>query len=363
MNGPFKPLLPIGNTPVLERCIRMFRSAGVDDIICVTGHHHDRLSGLLKRLEVRERVNHQYEEGMFSSVKAGANALDSDCAAFFVLPVDIPLVRPATVQRLLGAWKEGDNCLLYPVFKGMRGHPPLIPAIYGSELFHWQGDGGLRAYLEQYENKAVEIPVADACMLMDMDTPEDYCRIKRIYAGYGIPGEDECRALMTDVLGVDKAIIRHCRAVAEVAAAMGKEINDSGGKLNLDLIASGALLHDLARDQSRHAAEGAWQLRSMGFPEVADIVAVHMDISTHKSTGVPVSEAEVVFLADKLLKESKRVTLEERFAPKMKKYGDHPEAAAAIGRCYTDAINIQKKIGDFIDRDLSDAARRNSNRR
>ncbi len=379
MNGPFKPLLPLGGVPVLERCVRMFRNAGVEDVVCVTGHNHDRLSGLLKRLEAREVVNSRYEEGMFSSVKAGVGALDSDCAAFFILPVDIPLVRHETVRTLLGAWNGGDDSILYPVFNGMRGHPPLIPTKYAGDLFKWEGNGGLRAYLEQYESRAVEVPVADACMLMDMDTPEDYERIRRLYAGYRIPGEEECRALMADVLKVDKGIIDHCRAVAEVAAAMGKEINDSGGKLNLELITASALLHDLARDQSRHAVKGAWRLRKMGFPEVADIVAVHMDIGCrdgsqglkpgvlrsegrkYQSTGVPVSEAELVFLADKLVEGSKKVTLEERFVPKMEKFGKDLDVLAAILRRYTDAMIIQKKIGDFIDRDLSDAARRNSN--
>ena len=41
---------------------------------------------------------------MFSSVAAGASNLDKETKAFWVLPVDIPLVRPASIRELLQAF-------------------------------------------------------------------------------------------------------------------------------------------------------------------------------------------------------------------------------------------------------------------
>lgn len=357
MNGPFKPLLPIGGMPALERSIRMFRSAGVEEIICVTGHNSDRLSGLLRGLAVQEVFNPLHGKGMFSSVRAGVAALDPASCAFFILPVDIPLVRTATVRRLCQAWIPGSKSVLYPVFKGRRGHPPLVPAEYGRDIVAWKGRGGLRGFLARHEKDARQIPVADAHMLMDMDTMEDYHRIEKGYAGRMVPTAGECSTLMAEVLKVDTEIIRHCNAVAEIAAAMGRAVNVAGGDLDVDLVTAAALLHDLARDKPNHASAGAALLSDMGFSPVAEVVAVHMDIPVSPSGKAQVSEAEVVYLADKLVAGEKRVTLRERFGAGMKKYGDNPHAAEAILTRYNRARNLAKKIGGMIHVDLSDAAR------
>ncbi|SCY20986.1 DVU_1551 family NTP transferase [Desulfoluna spongiiphila] len=356
MNGPFKPLLPVGDTPALERCVGMFRQAGVNEILCVTGHNHRVLSERLAALGVKEHLNPDHEEGMFSSIQAGVSQLDPSCAAFFVLPVDIPLVRRSTVERLCEAWHKGKKTILYPVFRDKRGHPPLIPAAHAGEILAFQGDGGLRAVLASHEAKALDIPVADECMLMDMDTMDDYRLINETYKRYEIPSADECRALMTDVLGVKESIIDHCRAVADVTAGLGEEINRCGGSLDLPLLKAAALLHDLARHQKSHARAGALLLRGMGFSAVAEIVAVHMEMPPEDARSNKISEAEVLFLADKHVSGTRRVTLGERFGAGMKKYGHDPEAAQAIERRHRAAMDIERKIGACIHRDLSDEA-------
>jgi len=356
MNGPFKPLLPVGGIPAMERSVRMFREAGVEDIRCVTGHNHKGLSERLEKIGVKEHFNRNHEEGMFSSIQTGVSNLDPCCEAFFILPVDIPLVRMATVVRLCEAWNKGDRKILYPVFQEKRGHPPLIPAAHAGEIMAWHGDGGLRKVLARHEAEALDIPVADECMLMDMDTMDDYRLINEKYKRYDIPSAAECRALMADVLDVKESIIDHCRAVAEVAVGLGEKINRCGGSLDLPLLHAGALLHDLARHQKKHAEAGAVLLRGMGFPSVAEIVAVHMDIPPEVALCKEISEAEVLFLADKHVAGTRHVTLGERFGAGMKKYGHDPEAARAIEGRHRAANDIEQKIGAFIHSDLSDAA-------
>ena len=96
--GDFKPLMMLGGMTVLERVIRLFQSVGVDRIHVVVGHRSDELSSLIDRWGARSIVNARYAEGMFSSVAAGVSSLDERTESFFVLPVDIPLVRPATLR-------------------------------------------------------------------------------------------------------------------------------------------------------------------------------------------------------------------------------------------------------------------------
>lgn len=176
--GAFKPLLPFGETTVLERSIALFRAAGIADIRVVTGHRADDLLPLLARLQVRPLFNVHYAQGMFSSVLAAAASLEAENEAFFLLPVDFPLLRPESVDSLLRAWRRGEGRILYPTCHGRRGHPPLLAASYREAILAWPGHGGLRGLLQQYQEDAMNIETGDEGILLDMDTPEDYARLR-----------------------------------------------------------------------------------------------------------------------------------------------------------------------------------------
>jgi CTP:molybdopterin cytidylyltransferase MocA len=62
--GAFKPLLPFGDTTVMERSIALFRRAGIRDIRVVVGHNSSELLPLLKRLQALPLLNERYQEGM-----------------------------------------------------------------------------------------------------------------------------------------------------------------------------------------------------------------------------------------------------------------------------------------------------------
>lgn len=356
MRGDFKPLLSLGQKTLLERSIRLFQAAGIPDIRVVVGHRHEELLPLLRQKEIPRIVNHQYAEGMFSSVLTGVRSLDADHQAFFILPVDIPLIRPRTVADLLAKYQEtlaenpSARPILYPGFQGKRGHPPLISSAYAKAILRWKGDGGLRGFLEQHEDAATDVVVADECILSDMDTPADYQRLKARYACYDIPTEPECMVLMREKFGVPEPILRHCRAVARVSLCLAKELNLAGCQLCLELISAGALLHDIAKKESGHAFVGANILNDLGYPAVADVVGSHMDITVCDAD--PVSASEVVYLADKLVLGTERVSIRTRFAKKRHCYAHDPEILAAIERRQANAFRIARRIEDTVGKSL-----------
>lgn len=365
--GCDKPLLPLGDRTVVERVVDLFQSAGITDVRVVVGHHAERLMPVVRLAGAMPVFNPRYAEGMFTSVTAGVSTLDSRCPGFFVLPVDVPLVREHTIRRLADAWRtgpadgdpktDGGRAVLHPTFMGRRGHPPIVGGGHIREILQWSGDGGLRAYLSEQGGCAREIPVADRFILTDMDTPEDYRRINNSFQGIDLPSPAECRALMVDILAVPPPVRRHCRAVAEVAVILGQAMNradepgSQGNTLSLDLIRAAALVHDLARDKPDHARTGAAYLRAMGFPSVADIVAVHMALPP--SPGGGLKEADIVFLADKLVAGDARVSLEERFDRQADRFGNDPDAAAAIARRLARARAVRDDLERRIGRSIS----------
>ena len=123
--GRFKPLLPIGHATALERVIDLFLAAGVGEINVVTGHHAEAMDHLLKHKGVHATHNPHYGSGMYSSVAAGVGSLPAQVEACFVLPADMPLVRPRTIKLLAQAYESHPRPVIYPVFQALRGHPPF----------------------------------------------------------------------------------------------------------------------------------------------------------------------------------------------------------------------------------------------
>mgnify|MGYP006300307515 CR=1 FL=1 len=347
----FKPLLPLGEATVLERVVEAHRSAGMENIACVVGHRADDLIPLLEKLGVRPIRNPEYDKGMFSSVRAGIHHLPMDAESFFLHPVDIPLVRRSTVSRLLEKLEIFPQTILFPMYKGVRGHPPLIPDWCIPFIREWNGRDGLRGVLARHEHAAVDVAVADRFIHKDIDTPAEYRALTNALKTYDFPDDEECRTLMTEILRVDDRIWNHCRAVSDIALRLGSALNRSGCPVNLHLIRSAGLLHDAAKSEQDHARAGAKMLQSLGYPAVADAVGQHMDVCVRKDR-TP-NEAEIVYLADKLVQGNRRVDFEARFSRKTAKYGHDPDARAAIARRRADAINIIHRIEVFTGKQMT----------
>ena len=297
-------------------------------VLVVVGHRAQEVIPLVEKCGAHVCINAHYEKGMFSSVAAGVAALDQATGAFFVLPVDIPLVRPATLRDLLSAFPTGEAAICHPTFGGRRGHPPLIGCRHKEAILKWEAPGGLGTLFDRLERHALEVAVIDEFIHQDLDRPEDYRRMADRLKHRDALSPAECAALLNDRLKVLPAVAAHGRAVAEMALRMGRALNAAGLALDLELIYAAALVHDLARGAPDHARRGAQLLRELDMPLMAEIVATHMDLAVAEQD--PVREAEVVFLADKLMAEDRFVGIEARYGSRLAAHGADDGVLAAI---------------------------------
>ena len=319
-----KPLLPLGSGTVVDQVISIFAANNVD-VILVVGHRHTEIEKSLKSQNITIVYNPLFEQGMFTSVCAGVQRLQPGHRSFFILPVDIPLVRTATIRQILKVAVEYPDRIIYPVIGGKRGHPPLIPSALTKKILGWKENGGLKAFLSTQESLALEIPVADSNILLDMDTRADYSLVLERFQRYEIPADEESDVILNEIYNVPPIRNRHCLAVAKAAKTIGEALQKSGKNINPELIYAAARLHDIAKGQRKHDIAGGRILRDLGFGQTGDIVAVHSDLAggdLHLSL-----EAKVVYLADKLVEEDRRVTLAERYDPTKRPFTLTPEIA------------------------------------
>lgn len=175
--GQDKALLPLGEMTALELLVCSYQQAGVAQIIVVTGSNHVAVAQLSLKVELLE--NPDPAAGMFSSVKLGAERLDPNVDAFFVQPVDTPLVKPETLQMMLNQLQQQDSCCVIPCCDARRGHPPLLRAALIAAIIGYDGSGGLRGLLSQ--SAVQELHVDDPGVLLGMNTPEEYRQLCRLH--------------------------------------------------------------------------------------------------------------------------------------------------------------------------------------
>jgi molybdenum cofactor cytidylyltransferase len=172
--GSFKPLLPLGHGTVIERVISLFRTQGVKDIVVVLGYEASRLAATVESLGVRWVMNEDYEKDMFSSVKIGVRHFHIGTRAFFLLPVDFPLVRPETLTTLANAFLTSGLDVCRPVYQKKYGHPPLISTGLIDDLTHHQEPGGMRSFLSRYEGRTLAVECDDPGILINLNSWQDY---------------------------------------------------------------------------------------------------------------------------------------------------------------------------------------------
>jgi len=343
----FKPLLPLGGLSVLARCVLNFHRAGIDSITVVTGHRHQEIAEVCSQLGVQWVHNPDPGQGMFSSVLTGLASLPDQAEAFFLLPVDIALVRPWTIrQTVLWAHKEGP-LVAYPCFQGRRGHPPLISTQLQKAITEHTGSGGLRPVLQRFEHKALDVETFDRNILADMDRPKDHARAEQKLLTLGRLDREAAWTLITSAHPISETGKAHAQAVARTAEALARALNRSGAAVDPELSYVCGLVHDVAKGQPRHEEAGGKLLQDMGLDEMAPIVAAHRDLVLPEDRGI--TAKEVVYLADKLTRGPNRVSVRERFQEKLDLFSHDPEAVAAISRRLDNALAVQARMEEILD--------------
>lgn len=115
--------------------------------------------------------------GMGDSIAAGVRAT-ADAGGWLVLPADLPLVRPQSLQAVAQALARGS--VVVPVHQGTRGHPVGFAAQHGPALQALAGAEGAAAIVRAA--RPLQLNLEDPGIVTDIDTLEDLARAERLLA-------------------------------------------------------------------------------------------------------------------------------------------------------------------------------------
>lgn len=168
-----KLLSILGNKTVIATTIDMLQGIKNLKVLVVTGHKAAEIDTCFSDIPVTTVHNPHFEQGMGTSLAVGIGALDEATDYALVCLGDMPFVQQTTVEKMIEvAAKTNGAAVLIPTFHGKRGHPVLWHKRFFSALENLHGDTGGRQILEQNPEKIIEVPVDDAGILIDLDTPE-----------------------------------------------------------------------------------------------------------------------------------------------------------------------------------------------
>lgn len=179
--GRPKLLLPWGDGTVLGATLAAMLEGGVHGAVVAIA-----ANGPLASWEPPEGVevvvNPNPSRGMLSSILAGLDALESSDGGapdpLLVCPGDLPGLRAETVATLLAAYRAMGGVVV-PRYGRRRGHPLLVAPVWQRRIPELAAaEGGLRRILEIAAGAVHEVPVDDAGTVRDLDTPEDYDRLR-----------------------------------------------------------------------------------------------------------------------------------------------------------------------------------------
>lgn len=185
--GTPKLLLPWGEMSVLGHLLQQWKALKASQIAVVCAAGAEPLVEELDRLgfaEANRIFNNAPGDGMFSSIQcaSGWNSWNQELTHWLITLGDQPHLQDATLRELLDFGARNPNKICQPMRAGRRKHPVLLPKRFFAELKNTAA-GDLKVFLVERARDLSGFESGDEGLDFDMDTPEDYERVKRLFPG------------------------------------------------------------------------------------------------------------------------------------------------------------------------------------
>lgn len=171
--GHAKQLLKYQGKTLLARAIELALKIS-DQVLVVLGAYLEETKPEAKKYPVSIVINHQYREGIGSSIHAGvlvAGEIAPDIDGVLVTLIDQPEI---TVEHLsqLALGGSAASSIVATSYGGVVGVPAYFPRRFLDELGKLSGDTGAKDLLTRYKSEVIAIPCDAAAN--DIDTEKDW---------------------------------------------------------------------------------------------------------------------------------------------------------------------------------------------
>ena len=178
--GRDKALLPWQDGTFLSAAIRALQPA-TELVIVVAGANAASLSPIVNAHAAFLVVNPDPQRGQFSSLQVGLQeVLNRGRDAAIVTLVDRPAAALSTIQQVKAAFAAGDDqtWAVVPEYSGKHGHPIVVGREMIEAFLRAPATSTARDVEHARQPHVRYLPVTDPLVAMNVDTPEEFERLR-----------------------------------------------------------------------------------------------------------------------------------------------------------------------------------------
>lgn len=182
--GQPKQLLRLKDRCLIEWVLDAALDSKLSKIILVLGYAHQKiqqtLGKKLRHAKLQIEVNPHYQKGQSHSLQVGLSPIINTFPAVMFLLADQPLIDAATINFLLEKYWSADKDICVPTFQGKRRNPCIFSQKFYRHVMEIRGDIGARQIIKTHPERLLEIEINNPLIFLDVDTPEDFEKIKKL---------------------------------------------------------------------------------------------------------------------------------------------------------------------------------------
>jgi len=186
--GRSKLDLPLGDRTVLEHVLVALRQACLTEILVVLAPHGDELISIADRAGASFVRLTEETPDMRATIEHGLTWLTERWRpkpedGLLLCPADHPTLDTRVVTKLIdqaSAKRDAGSTasIWVPTFEGKRGHPTLVKWHHLKGIRAMPAGRGLNRYFREHAAETEEVPWNSPEILLDLDTPADYERLR-----------------------------------------------------------------------------------------------------------------------------------------------------------------------------------------
>ncbi len=179
--GRPKQLLKLNGKSLLCHAVEKAIRADIGPVIVVLGAFLKRMEKELDHFSVEKVVNDNWQQGMGSSIRAGILAVQKHhlaCRGTIIMLTDQPYADEHLLKKLIQTHQDSQMPIVASAYKEILGVPAYFHQSYFSRLSQLEGQMGARKFIQQHFSEVASVPFAQG--IVDIDTPQDYNKIKKV---------------------------------------------------------------------------------------------------------------------------------------------------------------------------------------
>jgi molybdenum cofactor cytidylyltransferase len=170
-----KLLLKINGDTLIEHVVKAAKGSSVDEVVVVLGYEATKIKKHLAKVECRLAVNENYMKGQSESVKVGFSAVSSNAEAVMILPADVALIDPESIDRVVEEYRRSKSRIVIASHQQQSGHPILLDRTLFPEVSKIDEDTqGLKAVINRHRTEIKYVEIGTENVLIDIDTREEF---------------------------------------------------------------------------------------------------------------------------------------------------------------------------------------------